>query len=211
MKDSEFFDWVRSNQESGQLTQNQVDGAKRVLNVVKPDELQVFVAALTGWSINGSAVADKVDTLDRKMSQAGIEHLKDSEGLRLKAYQDTGDVWTIGYGHTSAAGGLKVDEGLTITNAQAEQLLKDDLTRMTYPVIKRLVKVDLTQGQFDALCSFIYNLGEGQVSTSTLLKLLNAKDYKGAADQFGRWIYDNGKKFDGLVTRRKNEKELFNS
>lgn len=211
MKDSEFFDWVRSNQESGQLTQNQVDGAKRVLNVVKPDELQVFVAALTGWSINGSAVADKVDTLDRKMSQAGIEHLKDSEGLRLKAYQDTGDVWTIGYGHTSAAGGLKVYEGLTITSAQAEQLLKDDLTRMTYPVIKRLVKVDLTQGQFDALCSFIYNLGEGQVSTSTLLKLLNAKDYKGAADQFGRWIYDNGKKFDGLVTRRKNEKELFNS
>lgn len=211
MKDSEFFDWVRSNQESGKLTQNQVDGAKRVLNVVKPDELQVFVAALTGWSINGSAVADKVDTLDRKMSQAGIEHLKDSEGLRLKAYQDTGDVWTIGYGHTSAAGGLKVYEGLTITDAQAEQLLKDDLTRMTYPVIKRLVKVDLTQGQFDALCSFIYNLGEGQVSTSTLLKLLNAKDYKGAADQFGRWIYDNGKKFDGLVTRRKNEKELFNS
>ena len=211
MKDSEFFDWVRSNQESGQLTQNQVDGAKRVLNVVKPDELQVFVAALTGWSINGSTVADKVDTLDRKMSQAGIEHLKDSEGLRLKAYQNTGDVWTIGYGHTSAAGGLKVYEGLTITNAQAEQLLKDDLTRMTYPVIKRLVKVDLTQGQFDALCSFIYNLGEGQVSTSTLLKLLNAKDYKGAADQFGRWIYDNGKKFDGLVTRRKNEKELFNS
>ena len=211
MKDSEFFDWVRSNQESGQLTQNQVDGAKRVLNVVKPDELQVFVAALTGWKVGGSAAGDKVDTLDRIMSQKGIEHLKDSEGLRLKAYQDTGDVWTIGYGHTSAAGGLKVYEGLTITNAQAEQLLKDDLTRMTYPVIKRLVKVDLTQGQFDALCSFIYNLGEGQVSTSTLLKLLNAKDYKGAADQFGRWIYDNGKKFDGLVTRRKNEKELFNS
>ena len=211
MKDSEFFDWVRGNQQSRQLSQMQVDGAKKVLSVVKADELQSFVAALTGWEINGSSVDDKKDTLDRVMSQKGIEHLKLSEGLRLKAYQDTGKVWTIGYGHTSAAGGLNVYQGLVITHEQAEQLLKDDLERMTYPVIKRLVKVDLTQGQFDALCSFIYNLGEGQVKTSTLLKLLNAKDYKGASGQFGRWIYDNGKKFDGLVTRRASEQALFNS
>lgn len=211
MKDSEFFDWVRGHQQSGQLSQMQVDGAKKVLSVVKADELQAFVAALTGWKVDGASVDDKTDTLDRVMSQKGIEHLKLSEGLRLKAYQDTGKVWTIGYGHTSAAGGMKVHEGLTITNAQAEQLLKDDLARMTYPVIKRLVKVDLTQGQFDALCSFIYNLGEGQVSTSTLLKLLNAKDYKGASGQFGRWVYDNGKKFDGLVTRRESERKLFES
>lgn len=211
MKDSEFFDWVRDNQESKQLSQMQVDGAKKVLSVVKADELQSFVAALTGWKVDGSSVDDKADTLDRVMSQKGIEHLKLSEGLRLKAYQDTGGVWTIGYGHTSAAGGLKAYNGLSITHAQAEQLLKDDLARMTYPVIKRLVKVDLTQGQFDALCSFIYNLGEEQVSKSTLLKLLNAKDYKGASGQFGRWVYDNGKKFDGLVTRRKKEQELFDA
>ena len=209
MKDSEFFDWVRGYQQSGQLSQMQVDGAKKVLSVVKADELQSFVAALTGWKVDGASVDDKADTLDRVMSQKGIEHLKLSEGLRLKAYQDTGKVWTIGYGHTSAAGGLKVYQGLVITHEQAEQLLKDDLARMTYPVIKRLVKVDLTQGQFDALCSFIYNLGEGQVSTSTLLKLLNTKDYKGASGQFGRWVYDNGKKFDGLVTRRENERKLF--
>ena len=211
MKDSDFFDWVRKNQEPKQLSQMQVDGAKKVLSVVKASELQAFVAALTDWSINGQDVDDKADTLDRVMSQKGIEHLKLSEGLRLKAYQDTGKVWTIGYGHTSAAGGMKVYAGLTITHAQAEQLLKDDLARMTYPVIKRLVKVDLTQGQFDALCSFIYNLGEGQVKTSTLLKLLNAKDYKGASGQFSGWVYDNGKKFDGLVTRRENERKLFDS
>ena len=211
MQDSEFFDWVRDNQDSGKLTQKQVDGAKQVLSVVKADELQLFVAALTGWSINGHDVGDKADTLDRVMSQKGIEHLKQSEGLRLKAYQDTGGVWTIGYGHTSAAGGMKVYPGLTITRAQAEQLLKDDLARMTYPVIKRLVKVDLTQGQFDALCSFIYNLGEGQVSKSTLLRKLNAGDYRGASGQFGRWVYDNGKKLGGLVTRREKERELFNS
>ncbi len=209
MKDSKFFDWVRENQEPKQLSQMQVDGAKKVLSVAKADELQSFVAALTGWSINGHYIDDKADTLDRAMSQKGIEHLKLSEGLRLKAYQDTGKVWTIGYGHTSAAGGMKVYAGLTITHAQAEQLLKDDLARMTYPVIKRLVKVDLTQGQFDALCSFIYNLGEGQVSKSTLLRLLNAKDYDGASAQFGRWVYDNGVKLNGLIRRRAAERELF--
>ena len=211
LKDSEFFDWVRQNQNDGKLSQMQVDEAKKFVGIVKTDELQNFVAAITGWTVGGAVVDDKKDSLNRVMSQKGIEHLKNSEGLRLKAYQDTGDVWTVGYGHTSAAGGLKVYSGLTITNVQAEQLLKDDLARMTYPVIKRLVKVDLTQGQFDALCSFIYNLGEGQVKTSTLIKLLNAKDYKGASNQFGRWVYDNGKKFGGLVTRRQNEKELFDS
>jgi lysozyme len=211
LKDSEFFDWVRENQDPKQLSQMQVDGSKSVLSVVRASELQSFVAALTGWAINGASVDDKKDTLDRVMSQKGIEHLKLSEGLRLKAYKDTGGVLTIGYGHTSMAGGMKVYSGLKITNAQAEQLLKDDLARMTYPVIKRLVKVDLTQGQFDAMCSFIYNLGEGQVSTSTLLKKLNAGDYKGASEQFGRWIYDNGVVYNGLVTRRKQEQAMFDS
>lgn len=211
MKDTEFFDWVRGNQQSGQLSQMQVDGAKKVLTVVKADELQSFVAALTGWKVGGDSVDDKKDTLDRIMSKEAVDILKFYEGLKLKAYQDTGGVWTIGYGHTSAAGGMKVYAGLTITHAQAEQLLKDDLVRMTYPVIKRLVKVDLTQGQFDALCSFIYNLGEGQVKTSTLLKLLNAKDYKGASSQFDRWIYDNGVKLNGLIVRRAAERKLFDS
>ena len=206
MSHDDFFQWLKAKQPNGKLTQTQVDGANEVLSVVRADVLQNFIVSLTGWSADNATISN-----DRAMSQKGIEHLKDSEGLRLKAYQDTGKVWTIGYGHTSAAGGMQVYAGLTITHAQAEQLLKDDLARMTYPVIKRLVKVDLTQGQFDALCSFIYNLGEGQVSQSTLLKLLNAKDYKGASGQFGRWIYDNGKKFDGLVTRRANEQELFNS
>lgn len=149
--------------------------------------------------------------IGRTISQAGVDLIKFYEGLELQAYQDTGKVWTIGYGHTSAAGGLKVYNGLTITLSEAEQLLKDDLARMTYPVIKRLVKVDLTQGQFDALCSFIYNLGEGQVSKSTLLKLLNAKDYEGASAQFGRWVYDNGQKLKGLIRRRAAERELFDN
>lgn len=150
-------------------------------------------------------------TSGRSMSAKGIALLKEHEGLRLNSYQDTGKVWTIGYGHTSAAGGLKVHEGLTITREQAEQLLKDDLARMTYPVIDRLVKVPLSQGQFDALSSFIFNLGEGQVSKSTLLRLLNNGDYKGASGQFGRWIYDNGVKLNGLIRRRADERVLFDA
>lgn len=145
----------------------------------------------------------------RSMSQKGVELLKKSEGLRLNAYRDAGGVLTIGYGHTSAAGGLKVYSGLSITHEDAEQLLKDDLARMTYPVIDRLVKVPLTQGQFDAMASFIFNLGEGQVSKSTLLKLLNNRDYNGAAAQFSRWVYDNGRKLNGLITRREEERQLF--
>ena len=147
----------------------------------------------------------------RSLSQAGVELIKEFEGLRLNAYKDTGGVLTIGYGHTTAAGGLKVYLGLTITHEEAEQLLIDDLARMAYPVIDRLVKVPLTQGQFDALCSFIYNLGEGQVSKSTLLKLLNAKDYDGASSQFERWVYDNGVKLNGLIRRREAERKLFDS
>jgi len=71
--------------------------------------------------------------------------------------------------------------------------------------------VPLTQGQFDALASFTYNLGEGQVSKSTLLKLLNAQDYQGAANEFERWVYAGNTKVNGLIRRRQNERELFES
>lgn len=206
MSHDDFFKWLKSKQGNGKLTQTQVDGANAVLSVVRADVLQDFIAALTGWSVN-----DESTNSDREMSKAGIDLLKFYEGLRLKSYQDTGKVWTIGYGHTSAAGGMKVYQGLVITHEQAEQLLKDDLARMTYPVIKRLVKVPVSQGQFDALCSFIYNLGEGQVSKSTLLKLLNAKDYKGASTQFSRWVFDNGVELDGLIARRAAERKLFDA
>ena len=167
------------------------------------------IIANTGKAVD---VLTKPETTGgRSMSAKGIALLKAHEGLRLQAYQDTGKVWTIGYGHTTAAGGLKVYSGLTITHEEAEQLLKDDLARMTYPVIDRLVKAPLTQGQFDALASFIFNLGERQVSKSTLLRLLNAKDYDGASGQFGRWVYDNGRKLNGLIKRRAAERELFDA
>ena len=139
------------------------------------------------------------------ISQNGINLIKNFEGLRLDAYQCSSGMWTIGYGHT----GSDVYKGRKITLNEAETLLKQDLTVHVNNVTK-LVKVSLNQNQFDALVSFEFNAGYGNLSTSTLLKLLNKGDYTGAANQFERWIYDANKKpLEGLKNRRKKEKELF--
>lgn len=130
--------------------------------------------------------------------------IKTAEGLRLTAYIDTGGVWTIGYGHT----GSNVREGLTIPLSEAERLLTRDL-RVAEGHVNDAVKVKLTQNQFDALVSFVYNVGGGAFRSSTLLKLLNAGDYDGAANQLPRWNKDNGKVVNGLTNRRREERELF--
>ncbi len=136
-------------------------------------------------------------------SQKGIDLIKGFEGCRLKAYKCPAGIWTIGYGHTSG-----VKEGQAITFSQAEEFLKQDLKRFETSV-RSLVTVAITQNQFDALVSFCYNLGAGALKTSTLLKKLNNGDYNGAAEEFDRWVYANGKKLQGLVRRRAAEKELF--
>ena len=136
-------------------------------------------------------------------SQKGLDLIKSFEGLRLSAYKDVVGVVTIGYGTTS---GVKM--GDTITKERAEDLLRADVKRFEDQVL-RLVKVPLTQGQFDALVSFTYNLGAANLGNSTLLRLLNAGDYKGAAAQFDRWTKAGGKELPGLVKRRAAERALF--
>ncbi|MGL4407393.1 MAG: lysozyme [Zoogloea sp.] len=142
----------------------------------------------------------------RTINAAGLALIKQSEGLRLDAYPDVVNVWTIGYGHT----GPDVHPGLTITQAQAEQLLKQDLARFEQGV-SQLVRVSLNDNQFAALVSFSYNLGLGNLRNSTLLRLLNQGDYAGAALQFPRWNRAGGHVVQGLVTRRKQEQALFNT
>jgi len=136
-------------------------------------------------------------------SQKGLDLIKSFEGLRLSAYKDVAGVVTIGYGTTS---GVKM--GDTITKERAEELLREDVARFEAQV-QRLVKVPLTQGQHDALVSFVYNLGPGNLSNSTLLRLLNSGDYNGAAAQFDRWTKAGGKTLAGLVRRRAAERALF--
>lgn len=141
-------------------------------------------------------------------SPNGISLIKQFEGRDLKAYQDSVGVWTIGYGWTQPVNGKPIKAGMVIDLATAERLLKTGLVGYENDVSK-LVKVPLTQGQFDALVSFAYNLGARSLSTSTLLKKLNAGDYKGAADEFTRWNKAGGKVLNGLTRRREAERALF--
>ena len=143
-----------------------------------------------------------------KTSQSGISLIKGFEGKRLNAYYDGVGVWTIGFGTIKYPNGVRVKKGDTCTEAQAESYLKNDLVKFEN-AINRLVKVPLNQNQFDAISSFTYNLGETNLSSSTLLKKLNAKDYAGAADQFLRWNKAGGKVMNGLTRRREAERNLF--
>lgn len=136
------------------------------------------------------------------ISKAGIQLTEQSEGCRLRAYQDTGGVWTIGYGHT---GGVRPNQ--TITQEVAEALLKHDMDYAVSVVNTHASKC--TQGQFDALCDFVFNVGPTQFLHSTLLKYHLAGEYEKAAAEFPKWKYDNGKVIPGLVKRRAAEKALY--
>lgn len=139
----------------------------------------------------------------RKISQEGIEFIKEREGLRLKAYDDGGGVWTIGFGHTKG-----VKKGDTINKEQAETFLRNDLIEFE-GAVDALVKVPLTQKQFDALVSFAFNVGVGALRKSTLLKVLNAGDYGRVPNELSKWVKDGGKTVQGLVKRRALEAAMF--
>lgn len=143
-----------------------------------------------------------------QISDKGISLIKQFEGLRLTAYQDSVGVWTIGYGWTQPVDGKPIRPGMTIKEETAERLLRTGLVGYESDVSK-LVNVKLMQGQFDALVSFAYNLGARALSTSTLLQKLNAGDYAGAADEFPRWNKAGGKVLPGLTLRREAERALF--
>lgn len=133
-----------------------------------------------------------------------IDKIKEHEGLRLQAYLPTpNDVWTIGYGHTGSA-----HKGMVITEERAEALLRQDIAWVEDAINKNVV-VPLTQNQYDALASLVYNIGAGAFAKSTLLRMLNMGDYAGAAEQFLRWNKQKGKVLNGLTRRRQEERELF--
>ena len=138
-----------------------------------------------------------------RISRTGIELIKAHEGLRLAAYICPSGVPTIGYGHT-----YNVKMGDRITEEQAEKFLIDDLA-----VAEREVNrygLNLTQNQFDALVSFVFNVGVGNFRSSTLLKRLKANpNDPDIANQFKKWVYGGGKVLPGLVRRRNEEAKLY--
>ena len=140
-----------------------------------------------------------------KTNAAGIALIKESEGLKLKAYRDQVGVLTIGYGTTGSA----VRDGMTITEAQANSMLADRLSNECEPGVSHLVTGSISANQFAALVDFAYNLGVAALGRSTLLKKLNAGDELGASDEFVKWCMAGGQECAGLLKRREAERDLF--
>lgn len=138
------------------------------------------------------------------ISKNGIDLIKSFESLRLTAYLCPAGVWTIGYGHTA-----NVRKGDVITREQAVKMLESDVAWVER-TIAVCVTVPLTQNQYDALCSIIYNIGSTMFSNSTLLRFINARETENAiVGQFMRWKYVNGRESKGLAARRRREAALW--
>ena len=138
-----------------------------------------------------------------KTSPKGIALIKEFEGLRLKAYKCPGGVWTIGYGHTDG-----VRPGMVISERQAEDFLKAEL--IAFEKYLNDLRLAINQNQFDALISFIYNVGTGNFSSSTMLRKVKANPLDNSImDESLRWVYSKGRVLPGLQRRRLAEMKLY--
>ena len=138
-----------------------------------------------------------------KTSQYGIDLIKHFEGCELEAYQCAAGVWTIGYGHTKG-----VQPGDEWSEDHANHMLEVELEEYEN-YVNTAVNVPLSQNQFDALVSWVYNLGNGNLTSSTMLKVLNSGDYDGVPAQIKRWNKAGGKVLEGLNRRRQAEADMF--
>jgi lysozyme len=143
-----------------------------------------------------------------KLSQNGVNFIKAHEALRLKAYQDSKGVWTIGWGHTKG-----VKPGDVITREQAEQFIRDDFAWVERTLNSDLVtgrdKPLVTQNEFDALCSLVFNIGSDAYLESTVRRKIKQGDKMAAARAFKMWVYSEHKFIQGLANRRADEVRLF--
>jgi len=143
------------------------------------------------------------------INKNGVELLKDFEGFSSTPYKDVAGIWTIGFGSIYGIDNKRVTENHpNITEEIAQELMERDL-KTTEFTIANLVKVPLTENQFSALCSFVYNIGSGAFQRSTARMKLNRKDYEGCANELLKWKYAGKKIIPGLLRRRKAERELF--
>lgn len=140
----------------------------------------------------------------RTINQAGLSLIKEFESLRLESYKDIAGIWTIGYGST----GPDIGPDMIWTEKQCEDRLKSDLSLFERG-IDSVITAPVTDNQFSAVVVLAYNVGINGARKSTLVKLLNLKDYSAAADEFLKWNKSGGKEVPGLTRRRIAEKELF--
>lgn len=144
--------------------------------------------------------------MTRQINDAGRQLIKKFEALRFRAYPDPatgGKPWTIGYGHTAG-----VTNGDACSQTQADHWLDEDILS-TASAVEKAIEVVLSDNQYAALVSFAFNVGIDNFRRSTLLRMINAEDFDGAADQFLRWNKAAGKVLAGLTKRREAERELF--
>ena len=186
-----IFEFLRKIS-GGKLTQKQVDAADKLIATAY-DDLNDMLGIATD---------------EMHISPSGIDLIRNFESLRLNAYDDGVGVWTIGYGTTKYPNGIRVKKGDVCTLDQAKAYMQHDLKKFERTV-NSTVKVPVNQNQFDALVSLAYNIGPTAFEESTLVKRLNEKNYKAAAEQFGLWVNARGKRMQGLVNRRAAESTLF--
>jgi lysozyme len=141
------------------------------------------------------------------VNDATIKLIKEFEGERLTAYKDPIGLLTVGVGHLVKQG-EPYNLGQKITPEESEALLRKDL-EIAEVAVRRHVKVLINENSYGALISFVFNLGEGALRKSTLLRKLNDGDFQGAAEEFKHWVNAGGRRLPGLVRRREAEKELF--
>jgi lysozyme len=143
-----------------------------------------------------------------QMNEAGFALIRGYEGLRTGAYRDATGIWTIGYGHTSAAGPPIVSAGMEITADAAEKILVQDV-RIFAIGVAAAVTVTLNDDQFSALVCFAYNVGLGNFRRSSVLKAVNARDFEAVPRRLQLWVKAGGRTLPGLVKRRAAEAALF--
>lgn len=143
-----------------------------------------------------------------KTGRAGIALIKNFEGCVLQSYRDPVGVWTLGFGHTTAAGPPEVKAGMKITKEEAEEILVRDLGKYETAVTRGLTRVP-TQNQFDAMVSLCYNIGPGNFAKSSVLRHFNAGQFGSAASSFALWNKADGRVLAGLSRRRAAEASLF--
>ena len=145
----------------------------------------------------------------RRMTEEGLDLIKFYEGYSSSPYLCPAQHWTIGYGAIWGMDDTRVKEDHPdINEDQADYLLRRDVKKSEMAVLRH-IRVPLEDGQFNALCSFVFNLGSGALQSSTLRRKINRGDYIGAANEFPRWVFAGGRKLKGLIRRREHERLMF--
>ena len=204
-----FFDWMRTQQDDGRLSQTEVNGALELLALMEPAELKRILMKVNGWS----------DGQEMKLSEAGMALLNEFEGFRSKPYLDSVGKPTIGWGTTYYPNGTPVRmSDKPVTRTEAARIKQAVLNEDFSPAVNMMFSDEIergaiTQNMFDALISLVYNIGVMGLKASSIYRNIKAGRYSAAADSF--LLYNKGRingrleVTGGLVTRRHKERALF--